>query len=126
MILAATPDAVYRTPQNSFDDVERVLDAGAVRQLAVADRSSVVFAATGTGLYRTIDGGDSWVDLDVSVGVHEPWHHDFPVAVDDAISITMARSTRDHDPVRDNPANDDHCSVLRMVLSSSTVTTTAS
>lgn len=67
MILAATPDAVYRTPQNSFDDVERVLDAGAVRQLAVADRSSAVFAATGTGLYRTTDGGDSWVDLDVPV-----------------------------------------------------------
>jgi hypothetical protein len=30
IILAATPDAVYRTPQHPFDDVERVLDTGAV------------------------------------------------------------------------------------------------
>jgi photosystem II stability/assembly factor-like uncharacterized protein len=67
MILAATPDAVYRTPQQPFDDVERVLDAGAVRQLVAADGSSAVFAATATGLYRTTDGGDSWADLGVPV-----------------------------------------------------------
>lgn len=67
MILAATPDAVYRTPQHPFDDVERVLDTGAVRQLVIADGSSVVFAATATGLYRTTDGGESWVDLSVPI-----------------------------------------------------------
>jgi photosystem II stability/assembly factor-like uncharacterized protein len=67
MILAATPDSVYRAPQHPFDEAERVLDVGAVRKLAVADGSSAVFAATATGLYRTSDDGGSWVDLGVPV-----------------------------------------------------------
>lgn len=67
MILAATPDGVYRAPQQRFDDVERVLNAGAVRQLVEVDGSSAVLAATKSGLYRTTDGGDSWVALGVPV-----------------------------------------------------------
>lgn len=67
MMLAATPDAVYRVPERQFDVAERVLDAGAVRQLGVADESAAVFAATETGLYRTTDDGDSWVEFNAPV-----------------------------------------------------------
>ncbi|PSQ16586.1 hypothetical protein BRD00_10535 [Halobacteriales archaeon QS_8_69_26] len=66
MILAGTPDGVYRAPHESFEEAERVLDGVSVRALHARD--GAVFAATDSGLRRTTDGGDTWTDLDLPVG----------------------------------------------------------
>ncbi|MFC6904664.1 glycosyl hydrolase [Halalkalicoccus tibetensis] len=64
-LLAGTDDGVFRLATDSTDDARRVLDAGRVMRLRTFDAFEGVFAASKTGLYRSLDGGDSWTDLGV-------------------------------------------------------------
>lgn len=57
MLLAGTPDGVYRVSEQSFDRSTQVLDAS-VRQLH--SNSNAIFAATAAGVVRTTDAGDTW------------------------------------------------------------------
>lgn len=60
-----TGDGVYRTPDASFDSVERVLDAGdTVNRVRTFDSFDGILAATERGLYSSLDG-ETWTDLDV-------------------------------------------------------------
>lgn len=64
-LLVGTATGVYRET-GSGADPERVLDCGRASELA--ERDGVVYAASRSGLYRSTDGGDAWVDLDVPEG----------------------------------------------------------
>ena len=68
MLLAATPDGVYRAPKLPFNSVESVLRAGMTRQLLTGKDIPGVFAATEAGLFHTTDSGDTWNDLGVPGG----------------------------------------------------------
>ncbi|WP_134670671.1 WD40/YVTN/BNR-like repeat-containing protein [Halorussus marinus] len=65
MLLAGTDDGVYRTAGPRFESARRVLDAGRTMRIRRFDGWDGVFAATKSGLYRSTDGGDSWIDLGV-------------------------------------------------------------
>ena len=67
MLLAATSEGVYRADRLPFESVEHVFEDGAVRQLHTDTGGSVTFAATDAGLFRTVDGGDTWRALGVPV-----------------------------------------------------------
>jgi len=67
MLLAATSEGVYRADRMPFESVEHVFDGGAVRQLHAEMEGSATFAATDAGLFRTVDGGDTWHDLELPV-----------------------------------------------------------
>lgn len=65
MILAGTPEGVYRAPAEPFDEADQVLDGVSVR--ALEKRRESVFAATDAGLFRTDDGGETWASLGIPV-----------------------------------------------------------
>lgn len=65
MLLAATPDGVYRASKLPFNSVEPVLKTGKARQLITGNDIPGVFAATEAGLFHTTDSGDTWTDLEV-------------------------------------------------------------
>ena len=67
MLLAATPDGVYRVTELPFSSGERVLNIETTRQLFTRDDIPGVFAATEAGLFYTIDGGDTWTNRGVPV-----------------------------------------------------------
>jgi photosystem II stability/assembly factor-like uncharacterized protein len=66
-VLAATMDGVYRFPDVPFEDPELVLADVSALELKTFDPVDGVFAATRGGLYRSVDGGDTWDDLGVPV-----------------------------------------------------------
>lgn len=63
-VLVGTHRGLYRTSDQSFDGVERVLDCGTVNRLLDAPARDGVLAATDEGLYHSSDG-ESWHDLGV-------------------------------------------------------------
>ena len=64
-LIAGTEDGVFQTSTGTTEDAERVLAAGRVMRVRRFDSIEGVFAASKTGLYRSLDGGDSWTDLGV-------------------------------------------------------------
>ena len=64
-VLIGTRDGVYRTATIPVEDAEQVLDSGDVPRVRTFPEFDGVFAATKTGLYRSIDEGQTWEDLGV-------------------------------------------------------------
>ena len=63
MLVVGTPDGIYRVPPHPFEHAEQVLHDRSVRQLRIGQ--GAVFAATGSGMLRSMDGGDTWTTLDL-------------------------------------------------------------
>jgi photosystem II stability/assembly factor-like uncharacterized protein len=61
-LLAGTRNGVYRGSPAAFDDAVRVLDSD--RVMRVRTFGPRAYAATRSGLYRSLDGGDSWSRLE--------------------------------------------------------------
>ncbi|MFT4947723.1 MAG: hypothetical protein ACI8TL_001972 [Natronomonas sp.] len=57
-MLAGTDSGVYRVPERRFEGAEQVLGGVGIRQLDSGD--GVVFAASGSGVIRSTDGGKRW------------------------------------------------------------------
>ncbi|SER35767.1 WD40/YVTN/BNR-like repeat-containing protein [Natrinema salaciae] len=64
-VLIGTRDGVYRTATVPVDDAERVLDGGDTPRVRTFPAVDGAFAATKTGLYRSTDEGETWVNLGV-------------------------------------------------------------
>ena len=64
-VLIGTRDGVYRTATIPVDDVEQVLDSGDVPRVRTFPHADGVFAATKSGLYRSMDEGQTWKNLGV-------------------------------------------------------------
>jgi photosystem II stability/assembly factor-like uncharacterized protein len=64
-LLAGTDDGVFRTSHGTTGDAEQALESGRTIRIRQFDSLDGVFAASKTGLYRSLDEGDSWEDLDV-------------------------------------------------------------
>lgn len=62
VLLIGTSEGVYRASTDG-DDATRVLDSESV--LRVRRFDDTIFAATRSGLFRSIDGGETWDDLGV-------------------------------------------------------------
>ncbi|WP_254838746.1 WD40/YVTN/BNR-like repeat-containing protein [Natronomonas marina] len=60
-LLAGTRNGVYRGPPTAFEEAVRVLDSD--RVMRVRTFGSRAYAATRSGLYRSLDGGDAWTRL---------------------------------------------------------------
>jgi photosystem II stability/assembly factor-like uncharacterized protein len=65
VVLIGTRDGVFRTPGPPVADAERVLDCGDTLRVRRFPSVEGAFAATETGLYRSMDGGRTWNSLDV-------------------------------------------------------------
>lgn len=63
-VFIGTQDGVYRSQSGALDDIERVLDSGVTLGVHTFDDHGT-FATSKTGLYRSIDNGDTWDRLDV-------------------------------------------------------------
>jgi photosystem II stability/assembly factor-like uncharacterized protein len=63
MLLVGTDEGVYRVPVDGFDDADPVLESEGV--LRVYRAEAKCFAATHSGLFRSVDGGTTWGDLGV-------------------------------------------------------------
>lgn len=63
MLLIGTTDGVYRAPIDEIDDATLVLDSE--RVLRVRAFGDDVYAATSSGLFHSIDDGETWRDLGV-------------------------------------------------------------
>lgn len=61
-LLIGTRNGVFRSDE-PLDDAEHVLDAGATLRVRTFDGDA--YAATTSGLYRSVDEGRTWTDLDV-------------------------------------------------------------
>ena len=59
-----TQDGVYRSQNGDLDDVEQVLDSGVTLGVHTFEDHGL-FAASKTGLYRSVDQGKTWNRLDV-------------------------------------------------------------
>ncbi|MFB6301584.1 MAG: WD40/YVTN/BNR-like repeat-containing protein [Haloferacaceae archaeon] len=64
-LLFGTESGIYRTPDVEFDDATKALDAGRVMRVRRFGGSDGTFACTKTGLYRSMDGGETWTGLGV-------------------------------------------------------------
>ena len=64
-VLIGTRDGVFRATTIPVDDVEQVLDSGDTPRVRTFPEVDGVFAATKTGLYRSMDDGRTWEDLGV-------------------------------------------------------------
>jgi photosystem II stability/assembly factor-like uncharacterized protein len=66
-VLIGTRDGVYRAPVVPVEDAnpEQVLDSGNTLRIRTFPVVDGVFAATKTGLYRSVDTGQRWENLDV-------------------------------------------------------------
>ncbi|WP_306060676.1 WD40/YVTN/BNR-like repeat-containing protein [Natronococcus wangiae] len=63
-LLIATHDGVYRSQRGDLDDAERVLDSGVTLGVHTYQEHGS-FAASKTGLYRSVDRGKTWDRLGV-------------------------------------------------------------
>ena len=61
-LLAGTQKGVYRGPPGAFDEAVRVLDSDRVMRLRTFGPRT--YAATRSGLYRSLDSGDSWTRIE--------------------------------------------------------------
>lgn len=64
-LLAGTNDGVFRTPLETTEEAEQLLESGRTMRIRQFDSVEGVFAASKTGLYRSRDGGISWKNLEV-------------------------------------------------------------
>jgi photosystem II stability/assembly factor-like uncharacterized protein len=64
-LLVGTRDGVYRSVEGPSGHFDQVLDSGDVPRVRAFPSVDGVFAATKTGLYRSVDGGTNWTALDV-------------------------------------------------------------
>jgi photosystem II stability/assembly factor-like uncharacterized protein len=64
-LLIGTYDGIFRSMSGALDDVEQVLDAGDTLYIRTFENHEGVFAAARTGLYRSMDDGTTWKNLDV-------------------------------------------------------------
>ncbi|SFS68905.1 WD40/YVTN/BNR-like repeat-containing protein [Halostagnicola kamekurae] len=74
-VLIGTDDGLFRVDGLPFDrgEPERVLECGVVTAVKSWDHAEGVFVASATGAYRSRDGGETWVDLEVPLG-DRFWH----------------------------------------------------
>lgn len=64
-VLIGTRDGIYRTATVPVEGAEQVLDSGDVPRVRTFPAVVGVLAATKTGLYRSMDEGQTWEDLGV-------------------------------------------------------------
>lgn len=64
-LLLGTERGVYRTSDVRFDDATQEAEIGRVMRVRRGTKSGDVFACSKTGLYRSMDGGATWSNLDV-------------------------------------------------------------
>ncbi|WP_254533964.1 WD40/YVTN/BNR-like repeat-containing protein [Natrinema gelatinilyticum] len=64
-IFIGTRDGVYRTDAVPVEDAKQVLDSGDTPRVRTFPAVDGVFAATKSGLYRSVDEGQTWEDLGV-------------------------------------------------------------
>ncbi|MFC6764558.1 WD40/YVTN/BNR-like repeat-containing protein [Natrinema soli] len=69
-VLIGTRDGVFRTASIPVDDVEQVLDSGDTPRVQTFPDIDGVFAATKSGLHRSMDDGRTWEDLGVPQEVY--------------------------------------------------------
>ncbi|MCD2201722.1 sialidase [Halobacterium sp. KA-4] len=69
-LLIGTDDGLYRADEIPFEkgDADRVLDCGRVTQVDDLDHADGVFVCSTAGAYRSLDGGETWSELDVPKG----------------------------------------------------------
>lgn len=74
-LLIGTDDGLYRVGDVPFDrdEAAEVLDCGVVTAVRSWEHTEGTFVASETGAYRSIDGGENWVDLEVPLG-DRFWH----------------------------------------------------
>ena len=64
-VLIGTHDGIYRAATVPAEDVEQVLDSGDTLRIRTFPAVDGVFAATKSGLYRSLDEGQTWENLGV-------------------------------------------------------------
>lgn len=64
-LLIGTRDGVFRAETVPFEDAKCVLDCGRTNELQTFDGFDGVFATTAEGLFRSLDAGSTWENLDV-------------------------------------------------------------
>jgi len=64
-VLIGTRDGVFRAASVPVEEAERVLDCGDAPRVRTFPELDGVFAATKTGLYRSMDDGQTWENLGV-------------------------------------------------------------
>ncbi len=64
-VLIGTRDGVYCTASLPIEDADQVLDSGDTPRIHTFPAVDGVFAATESGLYRSLDKGQTWVNLGV-------------------------------------------------------------
>lgn len=64
-VLIGTRDGVYRTATVPVEDADQVLDSGDTPRVRTFPAVDGVFAATKSGLYRSMNEGKTWENLDV-------------------------------------------------------------
>ena len=64
-LIVGADDGLYRTPAPQFDTATKLSATGRVARVRQFAAVEGVFAATKTGLYRSVDGGETWTDLAV-------------------------------------------------------------
>lgn len=65
VVIIGTRDGVYRAESLPVEDADHVLDSGDTLRVRVFPGVDGVFVATKTGLYRSLDMGQTWTNLDV-------------------------------------------------------------
>lgn len=75
LLIGTDPGGVFRIEALPFDanEPELVLDCGNVTDIRTFPHSSGIFAASENGLYRSLDDGYTWEDLEVPVDDSEIW-----------------------------------------------------
>ena len=64
-VLIGTRDGVYRTETLPVEDADHVLDSGDTLRVRTFPAMNGVFAASKSGLYRSVDEGQTWENLGV-------------------------------------------------------------
>jgi photosystem II stability/assembly factor-like uncharacterized protein len=64
-VLIGTRDGVYRAAGIPVEDATKVLESGNTLRVRTFPAIDGLFAATKTGLYRSLDDGRAWTNLDV-------------------------------------------------------------
>ncbi|ELY86165.1 WD40/YVTN/BNR-like repeat-containing protein [Natrialba taiwanensis] len=65
VVLIGTRDGVYRSATVPVGNTDQVLDSGNTPRIRTFPAVDGVFAATKSGLYRSVDEGKTWENLDV-------------------------------------------------------------